>query len=621
MVPAIPAIKFFTKSKEVDDQVKKEALERCLQFVNPEQDAFLREQFLNFLSAKNPFTTDLSTAVLINRVNALSIYFNFAKNKLRKGINKSIFEADYAKHILACYTDCIERKMSIHPRQFYLILTIVFWIRSKLAILSFGTRLIDSIEQDFENPVSTMFKGVAKETYLQIFALAKEHMRNASIRLCLEEFLDSVQAYPHTAHLPIRFSPQRRIIIIGKLAGGGHRTPMLAMEKLFKERGAAVLTLEMNELEDRYDVLHKRNVRFEDGTLMSRIELYNRWSGQEKEEFLVALLLSFSTFMQTTFPENYSVAWGAQLIQILTDFKPDIVLTTVGQPSELAWIAGRINRPFIYFHTDPIFNPDAQKIYRAQQFLPPELRFFSIATALTEQEDYPPCINWKDPSIEITGVPCREEFVPCEDPATLRAKKERWGCLDHEKVYAISRGLFGARDHILPAIQDLLDPRYPIDRPMRVIVVCGANSQLKTELEALTASYPTASKCLRFLFTGKLSGAEMAEVYQISDIVDTKAGGASVTEFLAVVGSQPSTKRAILTPEYALEVINAVHVEKKGLGLMYNRRDPNQRHRMELISTLMQAQPVASTVLDWRGRIAEMVERKIKQHQETFGPS
>lgn len=195
----------------------------------------------------------------------------------------------------------------------------------------------------------------------------------------------------------------------------------------------------------------------------------------------------------------------------------------------------------------PIFNIITD-FYIHKLWISEEIDKFYVATEEIREE-----LKKMDIPIEkavITGIPIRESFEEYQNISSLLAK---YNFNESKKIILICAGAFGVLKDI-----NLICEQLCSDKSIQIAVVCGNNTELKSELEALNYNNLKV-----FGFTENI-----AELYKISTCMITKPGGITLSEALAV-----QIPLVLFKPVPGQEKQNALYFKNKGAAFIANNAD------------------------------------------------
>ncbi len=149
--------------------------------------------------------------------------------------------------------------------------------------------------------------------------------------------------------------------------------------------------------------------------------------------------------------------------------------------------------------------------------------------------------------IMASGIPIHPKFSEGKDRKRLFQK---YGLNDQSPVILISAGSFG-----VTPLGEVIGDFGTIKEEFQIMVVCGNNAELKTELETKQKSEPRLKKVFGFVDF-------MDELMALSDLLITKPGGITVSESIAV-----GLPMILIEPIPGQEEANADYLVEQGAGV------------------------------------------------------
>ena len=154
----------------------------------------------------------------------------------------------------------------------------------------------------------------------------------------------------------------------------------------------------------------------------------------------------------------------------------------------------------------------------------------------------------KDADVVVTGIPIAAKFSARVDADGLRAQ---FGFAPNVPTLLVLGGGFG-----MGPVREILGELGKIERALQVIVVCGQNEKLRTQLAALPHRHKT--QVLGF-------ATNMHELMAVSDLILTKPGGLTTSEALAM-----GKPLFILNPIPGQEAANSDFLLEQGAAVKAN---------------------------------------------------
>ncbi|UUZ86534.1 glycosyltransferase [Paenibacillus sp. P26] len=162
-------------------------------------------------------------------------------------------------------------------------------------------------------------------------------------------------------------------------------------------------------------------------------------------------------------------------------------------------------------------------------------------------------------NIRTTGIPLRSMFEEPADPAVLRA---RYGIHPSRRVVCVMAGAYG----VLNQVGRLGEALLAFD-DMEVVFICGKNTPLRQQIEALLGGHP------RVHVFGYVQAIQ--EIMAFSSCLITKAGGITLAEAIAM-----SLPVIVFRPLPGQEKENARYLAGKGaVEIVYRPEELAERIR------------------------------------------
>ncbi|MGZ3591411.1 MAG: MGDG synthase family glycosyltransferase [Thermodesulfobacteriota bacterium] len=195
--------------------------------------------------------------------------------------------------------------------------------------------------------------------------------------------------------------------------------------------------------------------------------------------------------------------------------------------------------------------------------------------------------------IVASGIPIHPKFSEEKD---RRALFDKYGLNNQSPVILISAGSFG-----VTPLAEVIGDFGTIKEEFQIMVVCGNNAELKTELEMKQKSEPRLKKVFGFVDF-------MDQLMALSDLLITKPGGITVSESIAVgvpmILIEPIPGQEEANADYLVEL--GAGVKARSLPVLLHKlgeliRDPGKRaemsRRAKVISRPLAAKTVAERVM------------------------
>jgi processive 1,2-diacylglycerol beta-glucosyltransferase len=327
----------------------------------------------------------------------------------------------------------------------------------------------------------------------------------------------------------------KKVLILSAAVGAGHLRAAEAVEKAFKQSGAA------EEIRN-IDVLNYTNPLFRRLYGKAYIDMVNTMP-----EVLGWMYDSLDTPWQNERRRLALDRLNTQpLIKLLKDYKPDIAVCTHFLPAEIiSWLKakGKINFPQAIVVTDF----DVHALWLCHHYE----QYF---VAMTEARIHLEKLGIPPEKITVSGIPIDPVFAEVKDKFEMREKYR----LEKDKLtILVSAGGFGVGniEHLLYALSDL-------KTPAQVLAICGRNEELKAKLEKLSAEKLNNEK-ITFKPVGYTTA--MDEYMSAADLIVGKPGGLTTSEALA-----KNLIFVVVNPIPGQEERNSDHLLEKGCAIRCN---------------------------------------------------
>ncbi len=327
----------------------------------------------------------------------------------------------------------------------------------------------------------------------------------------------------------------KKVLILSAAVGAGHLRAAEALEKTFKQLGAA-------EEVKNIDVLNYTNPLFR--------RLYGKAYLDMVNTMPEVLGWMYDSLDKPWENERRRLALDRlntqPLINLLKTEKPDLAVCTHFLPSEIiSWLKaqGKVDFPQAIVVTDF----DAHAMWLCHHYE----QYF---VALDETKIHLSKIGIPADKITVLGIPIDPLFAESKDKAAVR---EKFG-LDKDKLtILVSAGGFGVGniEHLLEALSDL-------QTPSQIVAICGRNEDLKTKLEKL-AREKLDNERVTFKPIGFTR--EMDEYMSAADLIVGKPGGLTTSEAMA-----KGLIFIVVNPIPGQEERNSDHLLEKGCAIKCN---------------------------------------------------
>jgi processive 1,2-diacylglycerol beta-glucosyltransferase len=327
----------------------------------------------------------------------------------------------------------------------------------------------------------------------------------------------------------------KKVLILSAAVGAGHLRAAEALEKAFKQLGAA-------EEVKNIDVLNYTNPLFQRIYGKAYLDMVNTMP-----EVLGWMYDSLDKPWENERRRLALDRLNAQpLIKLLKKEKPDLAVCTHFLPSEIiSWLKAKDKVDFP--QTIVVTDFDAHAMWLCHNYE----QYF---VALDETKVHLAKIGIPAEKITVTGIPIDPVFAVSKEKALMR---EKYG-LDKDKLtILVSAGGFGVGnvEHLLQALSDLRTPS-------QIVAICGRNEELKTKLEKM-AREKLDNERVRFKPVGFTR--EMDEYMSAADLIVGKPGGLTTSEALA-----KGLIFVVVNPIPGQEERNSDHLLEKGCAIKCN---------------------------------------------------
>ncbi len=327
----------------------------------------------------------------------------------------------------------------------------------------------------------------------------------------------------------------KKVLILSAAVGAGHLRAAEAVEKAFKQTGAAEEIRNIN-------VLNYTNPLFRRLYGKAYIDMVNTMP-----EVLGWLYDSLDKPWQNERRRLALDRLNTQpLIKFLKNYQLDIAVCTHFLPAEIiSWLKakGKINFPQAIVVTD--FDVHAMWLCH---------HFEQYFVALDETKIHLEKLGIPSGKITVSGIPIDPGFAELKDKTTMREKYN----LEKDKLtILVSAGGFGVGNvgHLLQALSDL-------QTPAQVLAICGRNEELKNKLEKLSVE-KLNNQTVSFKPIGYTTA--MDEYMSASDLIVGKPGGLTTSEALA-----KNLIFVVVNPIPGQEERNSDHLLEQGCAIRCN---------------------------------------------------
>lgn len=404
--------------------------------------------------------------------------------------------------------------------------------------------------------------------------------------------------------------PSKKVVVLTSSSGGGHVTAANAIRELMKTRGFEAIVLNQDELDKENDPLTFAGVKYK-GEEITMADVYNRVFQQDNDLSAANTLWGIGNEVRSFKPNRQMETLAKKVREI----NPAMIFSVATHHPEHASLANITGKKLKYVHTDYDFNNALLSI--ADKVNPERINFWVNA-------DDPEILQgkklggWDVPLdhlkesgvIQSAGYPVRPSFVRETDPEKIAKIKEEKGISKNSKVVLLSMGRQGIRDHILKYMKLLHDPKNHLEGPVHLVIVCGKNEKLKTELEEYIKTLPESEKhpLVDFKVEGFVEEKEMADYYKISNALISKPGGATAAECAAMGLPMLSVD------PHPWELPNQSYLERHGLA---ERLESEETFLSQLKSLFAKSEMSGEfQPVDWKSEMASLVDKELPAKKE-----
>lgn len=380
--------------------------------------------------------------------------------------------------------------------------------------------------------------------------------------------------------------------------GGGHKAPAQAMAKSLEAQGYKVKLLDVDEFERPYDP--------KIGGL-TRGEIYSKIYQQAGDLPKAFQMWNEGNDAQPLKDRKYM----RDLTNTLRDFNTNHLFVVAHHQPEHASLAYQLGVPTTYVHTDNEFHNNLLELNLNQQELAKPLVSF---TSLSNEADFHHYLveregkqHYNELSPKVREQMVRLDF-PVRDSFTKVTKVEKneirhtLNIDPNATVVKVAMGANGIGSDIKMILNKIKEEAHLSQKPLHVLVVCGANKALKEELDAENNQHGNA----KFEILGFLNEKEMSNFDKASDVWITKPGGSTSAEALAM------RKQMLYLPNdhHLWELTNAHRLEKENLAEEFKPWESiiGQINKRAVIGEEVEFAPTNAE--RWTDQLANIVNRK-----------
>jgi len=417
-----------------------------------------------------------------------------------------------------------------------------------------------------------------------------------SFKSAFNHFTRKIQGYARPIHKTANKVKNIAIMYPGT-GGGGHKAPAAAMAKSLEAKGYKVKLIDSDEFEKPYDPKVEG---------LSRGEIYSKVYQQQGNIAKAQEMWGKSNELQPLKDRKYM----RDITDELRKFRADHLFVVAHHQPENTSLAYQLGLPTTYVHTDNEFHHSLLNVALNQQEIKKPLVSF---TSLSDKNDFYHHLNYREGKDHYNNLsdPIKKQMVPLDfpirenfNPVTQSEKTSIRNNLNidpNATVVKIAMGANGIPSDIKMIMDKIKQESHLSGKPLHVLVVCGANKDLKAELDAQNHNTQNA----KFQILGFLNEKEMSDFDKASDVWITKPGGSTSAEALAM----RKQMLYVTNPHHLWELTNARRLEKENLAEEY-------RHDGSLMEQINRRASIGETVeyaaksgKQWTEQLAKIVNR------------
>lgn len=327
----------------------------------------------------------------------------------------------------------------------------------------------------------------------------------------------------------------KKVLILSAAVGAGHLRAAEALEKTFKQRGAAEEVLNI-------DVLDYTNPLFR--------RLYGKAYLDMVNKMPEVLGWMYDSLDKPWENERRRLALDRlntqPLIKFLKKYDPDIAVCTHFLPAEIiSWLKAK--KKIDFPQTIVVTDFDAHAMWLCRNYE----HYF---VALDETKIHLEKLGIPAEKLTVSGIPIDPIFAVEKEKFAAR---EKLGLEKDKLTILVSAGGFGVGN-----IEHLLDALADLQTSSQIVAICGRNEELKTKLEKLAKEKLNNE---RVIFKPIGFTKEMDEYMSASDLIVGKPGGLTTSEALA-----KGLIFVVVNPIPGQEERNSDHLLEKGCAIKCN---------------------------------------------------
>ncbi len=339
-----------------------------------------------------------------------------------------------------------------------------------------------------------------------------------------------------------------KVLILSASAGAGHVRAAQAVERAFRESGAAREVLNV-------DTLQYTNKLFRNLYSKAYIELVNKtpevlgwlydaldkpWKNERRRLALDKL---------NTRP----------FVKLLKEYQPDIAVCTHFLPAEiLSWLQAK--RRTTTRQAIVVTDFDVHAMWLCHHYE----QYF---VALDETRAHLERLGVPADKISVTGIPIDPVFATTKDK---RAMRDKHGLKQDVTTLLLSAGGFG-----VGPVERIVQSLAELKTPAQIVALCGRNDELRRRVERVASQGRGRAPHVSVKSVGYT--AEMDEFMSASDVLIGKPGGLTTSEALA-----KGLVLCVVNPIPGQEERNSDHLLEEGCAVRCNNL-PALAYKLDLL--------------------------------------
>ncbi|HEX9370047.1 MAG TPA: glycosyltransferase [Roseiflexaceae bacterium] len=323
----------------------------------------------------------------------------------------------------------------------------------------------------------------------------------------------------------------QRVLILSTSVGSGHKLAAAALEKVFHRHPDVEVV--------NQDALELTSEAYRAITADSYLSMAKQYP------WIIGWLYDYNDqpfVNEVPIRQMFDRINAQRLVAFIKDFSPDIAVCTHFMPAGIIahlMAQGEIDMSLAVVTTDY----DFQGMWLSRTFN----HYF---VALEESKAFLAALGISDNHVTVSGIPVDPAF---EQPLDREAVLAQYDLRADQPIVLVSAGAVGggpARE----IVAQLLELRHEV----QAVVVCGKNSRLRGDVEALV--FPQAARFRVLGFT-----RDMPNLMRIATLFIGKPGGLTASECMAA-----ELPMAIVTPIPGQEERNSDHLLEEGAAVRCN---------------------------------------------------